>query len=92
MLCKRSTCTSLWVGSKIEEHQGAVLSFFHSTVGWVQGSSVLCLLRLEAGSVAQTRVLSVLVLKEQTCQLVGFHSVAVIKNSDWKQSGRKGII
>lgn len=63
MLCVRSTCTSLWVGSKTERHQGAALSLFvkdHSTVSWIQGSSVLCLLRLEAHSVAQSGMLSVL--------------------------------
>lgn len=59
---------------------------------WIQGSSVLCLLRLEAGSVAQTKILSVLGLKEQAHQPVRFHSVAMIKNSDWKRSGRKGFI
>lgn len=53
MLRVRPTCTSLWVRSKIERHQGAGPSLFvrdHSTVGWIQGSSVLCLLRLRAQS------------------------------------------
>lgn len=56
-LHKIHTCTSLWVGSKSERHQGAALSLFvrdQSILSWVQGSSVLCLLRFEACSLSGT--------------------------------------